>query len=155
MSGAPALSILCEKCYKNQLFAFIRILWISLSCLIFFEGFGTNLDGSWCLGDGLDLDDFQRLSGGSPELIIAGWVMVIWALAGPHCSNQTVWRSSSTCKMQHQTCRSEGIRKNRMRTAKIRKSKAAVWSHPSRGTRIQDRANSSQLGGPSTEGPAD
>ena len=38
-------------------------------------------------------------------------VVVIWLLLGPYCSNQTVWSSSSSCKMQRQTCRNKGMRK--------------------------------------------
>ena len=40
-------------------------------------------------------------------------------------------------------------------TAKIRKLKAAILSHSNRGTRIQDKGNPLQPGGPSTKGLAD
>ena len=62
--------------------------------------------------------------------------------------------------LQHAECIIEpagikGYGKNSMQTTKIRKIKAALWSHYNIGTRIQDRGPPSQLGGPSTEGPAD
>ena len=49
----------------------------------------------------------------------------------------------------------KGYEKTMMQIVKIRKIKAAVLSLSNRGTRMQDREHISQLGGPSSEGPAD
>ena len=54
---------------------------------------------------------------------------------GPHSSSQTVSTSYATCKIHHETCRNEGIRKSRMQITKIRKIKAVTCSHYNRGTR--------------------
>ena len=48
---------------------------------------------------------------------------------------QTVSSSNSTCKIHHETCRNERIRKSRMQITKIRKIKAATCSHYNRGSR--------------------
>ena len=56
------------------------------------------------------------------------------------------------CKVHHETCRYEGIRKSRMQITKIRKIKAVICSHYNRGSRRKDRAKPSQPGGPSSRG---
>ena len=57
------------------------------------------------------------------------------------------------CNIKHAGVK--GYKKAWMQTAKIRKIKAAILSRSSRGTRIQDRGNPLQPGGPSTEDPSD
>ena len=49
----------------------------------------------------------------------------------------------------------KGYEKTRMRITKIRKNKAVICSHYTRGNRIQDRGDAPQPGGPYAEGPAD
>ena len=67
--------------------------------------------------------------GGGPKLRAHGQFVVIWFVPGPHCNDQTVWSSSSTCKIQLQLCRNTRIRKTTMQITKIRKIKAAIWFH--------------------------
>ena len=113
-----------------------------------FDGFGTNFDDFWWPGAGLKHHDFRWFSGGGPRLRTHGRMMVFGLLSGPHSIFQTVSRSNSTCKIHHETCRNERIRKSRMQNTKIRKIKAVTCSHYNRGSRIQDRAGSLAAGHP-------
>ena len=97
------------------------------------------------LGAGLKHHDFRWFSGGVPELRHHGHSRLFGTLPGPHSILQTVSRSNSTCKIHHETCRNERIRKSRMQITKIRKIKAVTCSHYNRGSRIQDRGDPPQL----------
>ena len=87
-----------------------------------------------------------------PELRQHGRLVVFGLLSGPHCILQTVSSSNSTCKIHHETCRNEGIRKSRMQITKIRKIKAVTCPHYNRGSRRKIESNPSQPGGPSSRG---
>ena len=100
------------------------------------------------LGPGLKHHDFRWFSGGVPELSNYGRMVVFVSVPGPYSNSQTASRSYSTCKIHHETCRNEGIRKSRMQITKIRKIKAVTCSHYNRGSRIQDRAGSLAAGHP-------
>ena len=83
----------------------------------------------------LKLHDFRWLSGGVPDGRAPCRLMVFGLLSGPHCILQTVSSSNSTCKIHHETCRNEGVRKSRMQITKIQKIKAVTCSHYNRGSR--------------------
>ena len=100
-----------------------------------FDGFGTNFDDFWWLGGMLEISWFSMAFRGVPELRQHGRMMVFGMLSGPHSISQTVSRSYSTCKIHHETCRNEGIRKSRMQITKIRKIKAVICPHYNGGTR--------------------
>ena len=72
---------------------------------------GFVLHGDWCLGDRLEIECFSMAFRGGPAAEDPVPECGICHSFGRHWSNQTVWSSSSTCKMQYQTCRNEGIRK--------------------------------------------
>ena len=87
------------------------------------------------LGAGLKHYDFRWFSGGVPDgrAPCRGWYLVCFL--GPIVILQTVSSSNSTCKIHHETCRNERIRKSRMQITKIRKIKAVTCSHYNRGSR--------------------
>ena len=74
--------------------------------------------------------------------------MVFGIVFGPHCSDQTVWSGSTTSKYSRNLAGIKGYETTNMQIAKIRKNKAAILSHSDSGTRIQDRGNTLQSGGP-------
>ena len=87
------------------------------------------------LGPGLKHHDFRWFSGGSQtggRLAISGYLVLS---LGPIVILQTVSSSNSTCKIHHETCRNERIRKSRMQITKIRKIKAVTCPHYNRGSR--------------------
>ena len=87
------------------------------------------------LETGLKFHDFRWLSGGSQtggRPAVSGYFA--WFL-GPIVILQTASSSNSTCKIHHETCRNERIRKSRMQITKIRKIKAVKCSHYNRGSR--------------------
>ena len=85
------------------------------------------------------------LRGGS-ELSYHGQVVVICSLVGRHRGHQSMEELYITYKLQHQTCRNKGLRKNRTQTEEIQKLKMQ---------RIQDGGNVSQPCGLFTDGPVD
>ena len=103
------------------------------------------------LETGLKFTRFWGLLWGTPKSWSQARSVVIWLLSGPYSNSQTASRSYSTCKIHHETCRNEGIRKSRMQITKIRKIKAVTCSHYNR-KQEKDRGNPSQPGGPSSRG---
>ena len=65
---------------------------------------------------------------GGPRAEGALRVVVIWMLPWLHGINLTVWSSSSTCKIHHQTCTNKGIRKNQDAIHENTKIKAVILS---------------------------
>ena len=119
MSGAPESSIWCRSCYKNTLSTYGRILLISASFFMFLMALGPISMTSAALETGLKFNDFcDGFPWSGLELRQYGHRLVFGIAI--HCSNQTVWSSSSTCKIQHETCRKNGIRKNQMQTMNMR-----------------------------------
>ncbi len=64
-------------------------------------------------------------------------------------------QSNRTWDMRHETWEMRDWPFRGSKMWKCKKCKAIIWFHRKRRSNIEDRANPSQPGGPSTEGPAD
>ena len=83
--------------------------------VIFLHGFRWLWDQFWWLlvawGQAWNIMIFDGFPGG-PGREGALPFQAIWYTFWPYSNSQTVSRRSTTCKIQHQTCRNKGIRKN-------------------------------------------